>query len=26
LVFGADGIVREAPEPIWDEGRVTRDR
>ena len=26
LVFGADGEVYEAPEPVWDEGRVARDR
>ncbi|MFC0600507.1 ABC-F family ATP-binding cassette domain-containing protein [Streptomyces palmae] len=26
LVFGADGRVREAPEPVWDEGRVARRR
>ena len=26
LVFGADGRVYEAPEPVWDEGRVTRAR
>ncbi|GAB3158608.1 ATP-binding cassette domain-containing protein [Micromonospora sonneratiae] len=26
LVFGADGRVYESPEPVWDEGRVTRDR
>ena len=26
LVFGADGNVRESPEPVWDEGRVTRAR
>ncbi|MEH6376351.1 ATP-binding cassette domain-containing protein [Streptomyces sp. KLMMK] len=26
LVFGADGQVREAPEPVWDEGRVARSR
>jgi ATPase subunit of ABC transporter with duplicated ATPase domains len=26
LVFGADGVVREAPEPVWDEGRVARKR
>ncbi|MDG9704458.1 ATP-binding cassette domain-containing protein [Streptomyces sp. DH37] len=26
LVFGADGRVREAPEPVWDEGRVARAR
>jgi ATPase subunit of ABC transporter with duplicated ATPase domains len=26
LVFGADGRVREAPEPVWDERRVHRDR
>lgn len=26
LVFGADGRVREAPEPVWDEGRVARKR
>ncbi|MCF6524149.1 ABC-F family ATP-binding cassette domain-containing protein [Streptomyces sp. JJ36] len=24
LVFGADGRVREAPEPVWEEGRVVR--
>lgn len=24
LVFGADGDVRESPEPVWDEGRVAR--
>jgi ATPase subunit of ABC transporter with duplicated ATPase domains len=24
VVFGADGRVYEAPEPVWDEGRVTR--
>jgi ATPase subunit of ABC transporter with duplicated ATPase domains len=23
-IFGADGVVYEAPEPVWDEGRVTR--
>jgi ABC-type Mn2+/Zn2+ transport system ATPase subunit len=22
LVFGADGVIYEAPEPVWDEGRV----
>ncbi len=26
LVFGADGRVYEAPEPVWDEGRVVRER
>jgi ATPase subunit of ABC transporter with duplicated ATPase domains len=26
LVFGADGRVRETPEPVWDERRVRRDR
>jgi len=26
LVFGADGSVYEAPEPVWDEGRVVRAR
>ncbi|MEU1310006.1 ATP-binding cassette domain-containing protein [Streptomyces cinnamoneus] len=26
LVFGADGRVREVPEPVWDEGRVARAR
>jgi len=26
LVFGADGRVREAPEPVWDEERVDRVR
>src|ERR687889_242601 len=26
LVFGADGQVYEAPEPVWDEGRVARAR
>ncbi|MFH8366206.1 ATP-binding cassette domain-containing protein [Streptomyces sp. NPDC018031] len=26
LVFGADGRVREAAEPVWDEGRVARAR
>ncbi|HEY1701409.1 MAG TPA: ATP-binding cassette domain-containing protein [Trebonia sp.] len=26
LVFGADGNVRETPEPVWDETRVTRAR
>ena len=26
LVFGADGRVYEAPEPVWDEGRVVRGR
>ncbi|WP_166846132.1 ABC-F family ATP-binding cassette domain-containing protein [Isoptericola sp. BMS4] len=26
LVFGADGEVRESPEPVWDEGRVVRAR
>jgi ATPase subunit of ABC transporter with duplicated ATPase domains len=24
LVFGSDGKLRETPEPVWDEGRVTR--
>ena len=24
LVFGSDGTVYEAPEPVWDEGRVVR--
>lgn len=24
IIFGSDGIVREAGEPIWDEGRVDR--
>jgi ATPase subunit of ABC transporter with duplicated ATPase domains len=24
LIFGADGRVYEAPEPVWDEGRVAR--
>src|SRR5215469_3829818 len=24
LIFGADGVVREALEPVWDEGRVDR--
>jgi ATPase subunit of ABC transporter with duplicated ATPase domains len=24
LVFGADGVVRETPEPVWDESRVRR--
>jgi ATPase subunit of ABC transporter with duplicated ATPase domains len=24
LIFGADGHIREAPEPCWDEGRVLR--
>ncbi|MDX3071822.1 ATP-binding cassette domain-containing protein [Streptomyces sp. NPDC088354] len=26
LVFGADGVVREVPEPVWDETRVVRER
>jgi ATPase subunit of ABC transporter with duplicated ATPase domains len=26
IVFGSDGVVREAPEPAWDEGRVGRAR
>ncbi|MFE5873293.1 ABC-F family ATP-binding cassette domain-containing protein [Streptomyces roseifaciens] len=26
LVFGADGRVREVLEPVWDEGRVARER
>ncbi|CAG7572257.1 ATPase subunit of ABC transporter with duplicated ATPase domains [Barrientosiimonas humi] len=26
LVFGADGKVRESPDPVWDETRVRRDR
>ncbi|MFF7730477.1 ABC-F family ATP-binding cassette domain-containing protein [Streptomyces sp. NPDC008001] len=26
LVFGADGRVREVSEPVWDEGRVARER
>ncbi|WP_058046812.1 ABC-F family ATP-binding cassette domain-containing protein [Streptomyces roseifaciens] len=26
VVFGADGRVREVPEPVWDEGRVERAR
>jgi ATPase subunit of ABC transporter with duplicated ATPase domains len=26
LVFGSDGIVRETPEPVWDERRVVRQR
>ncbi|SEF08687.1 ABC-F family ATP-binding cassette domain-containing protein [Jiangella alba] len=26
LVFGANGTVYEAPEPVWDEGRVSRVR
>ncbi|QDO87831.1 ABC-F family ATP-binding cassette domain-containing protein [Ornithinimicrobium ciconiae] len=26
LVFGADGQVRETTEPVWDEGRVVRER
>jgi ATPase subunit of ABC transporter with duplicated ATPase domains len=26
VVFGSDGRVYEAPEPVWDESRVTRDR
>jgi ATPase subunit of ABC transporter with duplicated ATPase domains len=24
LIFGADGVVRETPEPVWDERRVNR--
>ncbi|MER6143959.1 ATP-binding cassette domain-containing protein [Streptomyces sparsogenes] len=24
LVFGSDGVVRESPEPVWDERRVNR--
>jgi ATPase subunit of ABC transporter with duplicated ATPase domains len=26
VVFGSDGRVYEAPEPVWDETRVVRDR
>jgi ATPase subunit of ABC transporter with duplicated ATPase domains len=26
LIFGADGVVRETPSPVWDEPRVKRDR
>ncbi|MFF0145959.1 ATPase subunit of ABC transporter with duplicated ATPase domains [Amycolatopsis sulphurea] len=26
LVFGADGVVRETPDPVWDEARVARAR
>ncbi|MEV0278384.1 ATP-binding cassette domain-containing protein [Streptomyces sp. NPDC050610] len=26
LLFGADGLVREVPEPVWDEARVARKR
>jgi ATPase subunit of ABC transporter with duplicated ATPase domains len=26
LIFTADGTVREAPEPVWDEPRVQRSR
>jgi ATPase subunit of ABC transporter with duplicated ATPase domains len=26
LVFGSDGVVRETPEPVWDESRVRRAR
>ncbi len=26
LVFGSDGVVREVPEPVWDEARVERRR
>jgi ATPase subunit of ABC transporter with duplicated ATPase domains len=26
LIFGSDGSVYEAPEPVWDEGRVVRER
>jgi ATPase subunit of ABC transporter with duplicated ATPase domains len=26
LVFGADGRVRETPDPVWDEARVSRPR
>jgi ATPase subunit of ABC transporter with duplicated ATPase domains len=26
LVFGADGVVRETQEPVWDEQRVERSR
>ncbi|KRV46813.1 ABC transporter [Wenjunlia vitaminophila] len=26
VVFGSDGRLREVPEPVWDEGRVVRER
>ncbi|MEU1619178.1 ATP-binding cassette domain-containing protein [Streptomyces sp. NPDC005722] len=26
LVFGSDGLVREVPEPVWEETRVVRER
>ncbi|MDX3094177.1 ATP-binding cassette domain-containing protein [Streptomyces sp. ME01-24h] len=26
LLFGADGLVREVPEPVWEETRVVRER
>ncbi|MFD3455723.1 ATP-binding cassette domain-containing protein [Streptomyces sp. NPDC058691] len=26
VVFGADGVLREVPEPVWDESRVARER
>ncbi|QLH25587.1 ATP-binding cassette domain-containing protein [Streptomyces sp. Rer75] len=26
LVFGSDGVIRETPEPVWDERRVERPR
>src|SRR5690606_37340237 len=26
LVFGSDGVVRETPEPVWDERRAERER
>lgn len=26
VVFGADGVLREVPEPVWDEARVARER
>jgi ATPase subunit of ABC transporter with duplicated ATPase domains len=26
VVFRADGVVEETPEPVWDEGRVERQR
>jgi ATPase subunit of ABC transporter with duplicated ATPase domains len=26
LVFGSDGMVRETPQPVWDESRVSRPR
>jgi ATPase subunit of ABC transporter with duplicated ATPase domains len=26
LVFGSDGMVYESPEPVWNEGRVVRER